>query len=549
VTSFNPILAKWKGYNKKVFLSDTGNNYVWYSNLMLLVIRLDAMLKAKLKSKEPKIIVVSSDNLCKIIIFLYSLLTKTSTTFISPKHNISLIISSMSIRNSYNVLIIDADVITRLKHVERDEGIGIIGNFAFLETSLLLLEKLSNNIEESCVSDRSDNIISTKLNEINKLVNRNLEKVNVPILSVLSPGTTSESSFVNLDFDTLQSNYVTLSTLLEIKEDDVIAIVADFESYPTVFGLMNFIKGSRIIVSNEEIKDAEDYIEEFKKTNVKPTMVMISSNKFKLIWDSIMVKVYSNKIYYALSKSILLSWISDIIVRKSLSKVFGKSVTRVHILNEELGFYCLDILKRSKISFTSSYGLIEQGNFFAYKNMHDFKDKETLRMPGGRIVNSVSFINETEIQTESDKKIIGEVVLELNKPVDSMSHIVTDDLGILLKIKNKNYLYVFGRASRHFLPYDKYSLDLTERILKDQILIRDCLLQKVNTGEYNLIIEPREELLNSKFIGEDEFNQAVRSWANDFESLSGMKILNYAIVRFDAFKNIANKLEFYLLEK
>lgn len=544
----NSILAKWKGYNKKVFLSDTGNNYVWYSNLMLLVIRFDAMLTAKLKSREPKIVVVSKNNLCKIIILLYSLLTKTSVTFISPKHRISLILSSMSIRSTYNVLIIDSDVIARLRKVETEEDIGVIGKFAFLETSLLLLDKLSNNIEDHCVSDAPNSIISTKLNEINKLASKNLEKVDVPILSVLTPGTTSESGFVNIDFDTIQSNYVAMLMLLEIKEDDTIAIVADFESYPLIYTLMNFIKGTRLIISEKEIESAEDYVEEFSKANVKPTTVMISSDKFKLIWDSIMIKVYSNKVYFALSKFMLLNWIPDIIVRKTIRKTFGKRVKRIHILNEELGFYCLGILKRSKISFTSSYGIIEQGNFFAYKNAYDFKNKETIHMPGGRIVNNVSLLNSSKIKTEKDEKIIGEIVMELANTDNDMTKIVTDDLGMLLNIGNSKYLYVFGRSSRHFLPYDKYSFDLTERILKDQILTRDCAIQKINSTEYNLIIEPREELLNSKFIGEDEFNQAVQNWASDFEELSGIKISNYAVTRFNTFKNIAGKLEYYLLQ-
>jgi hypothetical protein len=176
--------------------------------------------------------------------------------------------------------------------------------------------------------------------------------------------------------------------------------------------------------------------------------------------------------------------------------------------------------------FTSSYGFLEQGNFLAFKDPEVFKHKDFIYKPGGTI------LKDTEEKDYSSSGDIGFLIPNISNQGD------------------RKFLYVYGRSTRHLIK-DLPSLDLIERSLKDTWLVRDCLLQRISIPgkddeyTYNLYIEIRDSLLDSKMISWQKTQDMIKVFAQDLSRLSLINITHIGILNFDGMRNIADKLRYY----
>lgn len=548
----NTIRNKWRQYYNRVFLSDSNNNQIWYKHLMLYILNLDSLFNKKLKFEQPFIVVVSDNLLMKILLFMYSFITNSDLVLISPKFSTAAIVNAIISRRGTNVLIIDKSIEGKIILMEQEEGINILKYFKYVDTTNSLVEKLMN-----------DNECEEEEIHLNRLYRKGLRNVysdvaNCPIskLSILSPGTVNEPCFVNVPYEILFKSMQMMSYFLGLKAGDKITVIADFEFFPNVFTILGFLNGLHIVQPIEDIQSAEDFVDQFRNCNSKQSIVIITSQKFKLIWDSILLSVHNNRLVFKLSKCRLLSWIPTCLILRKLSRVFGKTVINVHILNEELGVYCLNTLKHSRIWFTSSYGYLEQGNFLAFKDPSLFKNKNFYCKPGGSVLKEsdelfkrVRVEEDLFINCKIGNNYVGEIVAEANT-VNGLRVMKSEDLG--MEIPNiesqgsRKYIYVLGRKNRYSTSSEAVNLDLIEKMIKDTLLIKDCFLIKVGGG-YRLYIEPREKLFDVHHIEWNELVAAVNVLIKDLKDNKSIKIIGSAILRFDGFRNIAGKLQYYTL--
>lgn len=538
---------KWRQYANRMFMSNSDNTHIWYKNIMIYILAFNKILDKYIKNEQPSIIMISSSLQAKIIVFMYSFVTNIDFILISPLFSTDKIVAAITSRRGVNVLLLDKKVETEISRIEREEGISIFKYFKYVDTINSLVDKLESYTFDD---ERAD---------LNRLFRKGLynfynNQRNVAKFITLSPGTSNEPCFINIPYEILFKSMQIMSYFMGLKADDKVTVIADFEYFPGVFTILGFINGLHFVQPVMDIESAEDYVDQFKNSYTKQSIVVITSQKFKLIWDSILNKVYSNRILFILSKYYISSWLSDWFVLKALKKTFGNHVKRIHILNEELGSYCLSILRKSSIAFTSSYGYLEQGNFLAFKEPYAFKHKDFCFKPGGSVLKESIDLFEKVLVKENpmaDVKIndhyVGEVIVE-TKVGDTIRTMESGDLAVEINNipnqGNRKYIYVIGKKHRY--PVAKNSLDLAEKAIKDTILIRDCFLIPFNGG-YGLCIEIREELFDLHSILIEEFMPSVKLLIKDLKDNKGLNITGHAILRFNGFKNIAGKLEYYTM--
>lgn len=541
----NSVRNKWRHYMNRIFLSDTNNNVVWYKQLVLYLLGLDNIFNKKLKVEYPSIVLISDNLLTKIIVFTYTFITNTDLILISPKFTIAYIVNAILFNKKANVLILDKNIENMILQFEKEENIIVLNYFKYVETTMSLIEKM--------------NSIITNENEVhlNRLYKKGINKTltdsnHIAKVSIFTPGTSSEPSVVNVPYQVLFKSMKVMSHFMGLKTGDKISVITDFEFFPNIFTLLGLLNGLFFIQPAEDIQSSNDFIDQFKTSYHKPSIIVISSDKFKTIWDGILLKVYGNKILFKLSKIQLLSWIPIFFILKEIKKVFGKNVNKIHILNEELGTWCLDVLRKSKISFTSSYGFIEQGNFLAFKDPILFKHRNFYSKSGGTLLKDSEDIFESVHINENPtiSNSVGEITVETNVKNKRMV-LLSEDLGTLVdnvqSQGNRKYLHVLSRKNRHLI-YSSLTmkLDFIEKSIKDNILIRDCFLIRVENG-YRLYIEPREDLLDTHNIKWDELNLAINLLIKETKDIQTIDIVGYAILNFKGFRNIAGKLQYYLL--
>lgn len=548
---FTHIINKSKQYTHRIFYACTNNSrFLHYETLFGALYLLDAFITTKIKKEEPSIILISNNILFKIIVFTYSFITASKLLMISPKFAISEIANTILSKRGVNLLFVDREIILELQILERQEGIDILSFFDYIETPLRMLELL---LEYEKVDTTLNSI--TRKGRIHHLLN------NIPSVGILSPGTTTESSIVNLPYKLLGQSMVDTSYFMGLKPGDKVSVIADFEFYPGVYTILGLLNGIQFILpeTDNNLTGAE-ISEMLHSSNHKPNIVFISSNNFKQVWDNVILKVYSKKFMLTLAKYWLTKWIVELTIRRGLYSSFGKNVKKIHILNEELGFSVLETLAKvpsKKFMTSSSYGFLEQGNFLAFKDPEVFKHRRFILKPGGTILKdtelSLTIDNEHGF-TSSTKLSVGEIGI-----IDAVTeHIVrsirSGDIGLLMpNLPNqgdRKFLYVYGRDSRHNEVKDVPSLDLIEKSIKDSWLIRDCFLQRsFENGKYThkLYVEIREELVDSKLIRWKEIEDTIKVLAKELDTHSDVKISHYAILHFRGMRNIVGKLQYYAM--
>jgi hypothetical protein len=536
------IFNKSKQYTNRMFYACMNNRLVLhYYMLFSAVSMLDKFISQKVKHTTPYIVLISNNILFKIIVFTYCFLTNSKLLLISPKFSLSEIINAMLSKRNTNILFIDQDILSSIQLQEREEGLHILSFFKYVETTLRMLELLTqidNEYKEGSLSS------IVKKGRIEALFD------DEPCVEILSPGTTSESCITKVPYKLLGQSMLDLSFFMGLKPTDKVSVIADFEFFPGIYTILGLLNGIEFVLpETDNYINGEDITHHFQLTEHKPNVLLITSNKFKLLWDKLLLDVYSSKFMFTFSKYIITRWITDKVVLCKLRKVLGKQITKVHILNEELGFEVLDILKKSKIMFTSSYGFLEQGNFLAFKDPELFKHKDFIHKPGGTLLKH----NHVVID-----KGIGQIELNIEEGETWRKVIMPKDIGMIIKnISNqgdREYLYVYAKAYK-FDCYDELrtlpSLDLIEKSIKDTWLIRDCSVQRYITSDgqiyHNLLIEVREDLLDYKQIPWHKVNSMIKLLASELDKKSSIKVNNYAIISFNAMRNVAGKLQHYLI--
>jgi hypothetical protein len=214
--------------------------------------------------------------------------------------------------------------------------------------------------------------------------------------------------------------------------------------------------------------------------------------------------------------------------------------------------------------FSSSYGFLEEGNFLVFKNPELFKHKDYIYKPGGTLIKDAEssvVINEEVGFTSSTNLSVGEIGM-VN---ENSSRIITSgDVGLLIpNISNqgdRKYLYVYGRKNRHLnstniegiqisiFVTNQPSLDMIEKSIKDTWLIRDCFLHRhFNEGvySYELFVEIRDELLDSKKISWEEVEDTIKVLTEELNRNSVTKVNHSGIVSLNGMRNVAGKLQYY----
>jgi hypothetical protein len=375
-TILNTLYSRCKQYSNKLFYTCTNNNVVLHqSTLFGAIMGLnDHLLKNKVLQDNYRIIVISNNILFKSIVFLYCFFRGIDLFMISPKFEISEIMSAMLSKRGFNVLFADQSILYNIEKIEKEEMINIKGFYNYIETT----EKLLGITLEVSKHKTS---IPNKLLRTDKSITG---------LSTLSPGTSSHPSIINIPYSLLGKSSLVLSYFMGLNPSDKVSVIADFEFYPnvyTILGLLNGIHYTQITNFDDDLPSGE-VLKELLVSNKehKPNRIIISNNNFRKIWDSVITKVYSKFLFVFLSKYFITKWIVTKVINRELYKIFGKSVEKIHILNEELGFYVLDILKKSKIQFSSSYGFLEEGNILSFKDPKLFKHNNFIYKPGGTVL-------------------------------------------------------------------------------------------------------------------------------------------------------------------
>jgi len=559
---FAHVLNKCKHHTNRMFYTSTNNNLILhFKTLYGALTALDKYITNKLKNVDPfndaKIVVISENILFKSILFLYCFLTGSKLLMISPKFSLDEIVNSILSRRDINVLFVDKEILSAIEQLEELEGINILQFFGNIETIMKMLEimgeqKYVKNSQFINLFKRGRTILT---NDPNRSV------------SILSPGTSTSSGIVNIPYRLLGKSMVALSHFMGLKITDKVSVIADMEFYPGVYNILGLLNGTQYILAETDatLTSGEELKEMFNNSEHKPTVLFISSNNFKVIWDTILFNVLSNKIWFAFSKWYLTKPIVTFRLNAELRSIVGEQVTKIHILNEELGCNVLDILKHSKIMFSSSYGFLEEGNFLAFKDPELFSHKEFIYKSGGTLLKTTNELYD-KIYIDGSKGngfitstnlTVGEVCLEEHNRL-----IRSEDLGMFIKnVPNqgdRHYLFIYGKKRRHEDDLREItepwltSLDLFEKTLKDNWLIRDCFLQRnwdkdYKNPVYNLYVEIREDLLDSRHMTWDNVREIIHTMATELDKTSMIRLSNFAILKFNGMRNVVDKLQYYTL--
>ena len=536
--SFTYLINKCKQYMHRIFyISMNNTNILYFSTLLYSLNTLDRFITKTINREVPYIVLISNNILFKTIVFTYCFITSNKLVMISPKFSISEIINTILSRRSVNLLLIDIDILLKIEEAEREEGINILQFFTHIETTLKMLEIL---LWEKETTDPNEDGKALRHLSLKGRIRR---LTSVPTVSILSPGTVSNSAIINTPYKTFGESILNLSYFMGLKPDNKVSVIADFELFPTVHTILGLLNGvSYVQLADDNIISSHNELKELiNRLNHKPNVFFISTNNFRNIWDSVLQSIYTNKILFFLSKFNLTKWIVNYFIRREIRNTFGKQTTKIHILNEELGFSIWPILKRSKIMFSSSYGFLEQGNFLAFKDPSMLYNKNFMAKPGGSILKDADVeIHNLIFEGMKSEVQIGEIYV--NK-------INSGDIGLFIpnisEQGDRKYLYIYGKKYRND-PKVLRSFDLLERTIKDTFLIRDCLIRK--TGDnYEMFIEPREDLLDAIGISWEEYHDTIRKYLIKFKDNTGVQISHFAILKFSGMRNIIGKLRYYIM--
>ena len=548
----NLIINRLKQRKNYLFFTSVNlDKHITYKHLMYYMRNLHILCDDKLPNIPISIVLASNSILLKMITFCYCFLAHVDLTLISMKLPIDAIANSILFAREANILIIDKRLESKLKEYEDEKKVSILENFKVVKADSILLIDISSF---SITSEPSLNRL------LNKGINNVIRKCNQPgKVSILSPGTSKEPSIINVLYETFIKSIHVMSYFMGLKAGDRVAVIAPFEFFPSIFTLLGLLNGVHYLQPEEDIQSAEDYIDQFSSSVMKPEIVIISSYHFKLIWDSILLKVYGNKLMFRLSKTKLFNWVVKNAILREISNTFGKTVKKVHILNEELGTWCLDILRHSKIMFTSSYGFLEQGNFLAFKNPELFRHKDYFNKPGGTVLKEapeyferVGINKEDWILTQKDSnQVVGELIVNTMSDLDprTFGKRLAKSGDWVVEIKNiesqgdRKYIRILGRKSRNEINV-KMSIDMAEKTMKDTILIRDCLLVK-RGDTHHLYVEPRKDVMNIHGIHSTELDGLILFLIKEVNKHAFINITGYALLPFDRMRNAAGKLEYY----
>jgi len=542
--SFMTYLSnKCKQYAHRIFYILMNNTSILHFTTFIgSLSSLDQFITKTLNGKLPFIVLISNNILFKTIVFTYCFMTGNKLVMISPKFPISEVLSTILSRRGVNLLLVDREILLKIKDAEKEEGINILQFFTHVETTLKMLEIL---LEAKDTASDNDGKVLRYLTQ----KSRARKILTTPLVSILSPGTTSVPSITNVPYDTFGKSTLDLSYFMGLKPGDKVSVIANFELFPTIYTILGLLNGTSYVQleKDDEISSHTELKELLNRSNHKPNVFFISTNNFRNVWDSILSDVYSKKCIYFLSKFSLVSPIVNYFIRKELRNTFGKQTTKIHILNEELGFSIWNVLKCSKIMFSASYGFLEQGNFLAFKDPSMFRNKDFMLKPGGSILKDTKVdIHNLIFEGMKQEMKIGDIYIPEN---ETTTAIRSGDIGFFVpntpEQGDRKYLYIYDKNFRNDAKVLR-SLDLLERTMKDTFLIRDCFIRRVGDN-YEVFIEPREELIDTVGMSWEEYHTAIKKYLEKFKDNTNLHITRFAILKFKGMRNVAGKLQYYAM--
>lgn len=514
------------------------SNMRWmnYKSIVKMIDYFDYKINHVCGKEHINIAVVSTDVFLKSIVFLYGLFTQSRIVFISPKFTLNEIIGNLlSTGCNINVLITDMNIIRDIKRLEIEDDIGVLNFIPHILYSQEILDELYVHVSD--LPEKDINAYKSLKRLIRKSIDQLIGIKDESYFTFLSPGTDSHPSFINIYSQTLIETALRIRYFFNFKQNTTVSIVANFESYPVLFTILGFITGIKYINVSETIYDVEEFKTTLKKNKVNIHTLFISSNEFKKIWDYIMEKVFMRKIYFFFNKFKITRFITNWAIQREISNTFSY-VRNVHILNETLGVFALKHLGRSKIMFSSSYGFMEQGNFLAFKDPILFKHEHYYDKPGGTILKTCSGINNApEIGSNNS------LLLQSN----DMTIIPGDICSFISNINSQGdrpYLLFHDRDIR-VLDISDTSISMLEKLLKDDIIIRDCYIVK-NNNSYSFYFEVRENLLDLYGISYESLNNTIRSSLSKLSGKINLSTIGHAIINLNGMRNTAGTIKLYI---
>ena len=503
--------------------------YGYISILSVISTMIKKIVTERFAGSTPRVLLATENILVSNAFLLYGLLTNTYIVVISSKtmrsyNQISNIINLSGI----NIVIYDASeywqsFFVTLKH-----------KVALIDSEYLL------------ANDKNINFVTLSFGEMLQVK----EKDNPIGMSVMSSGSTSDEMLYHLPYDMVYEQMMNFTSFYKERTETTFAIIGKWNQlfgYFALFPLFYAHTGSYIKVGHRFYfySEAQKLRNEISNFTFEFSVIMFS-NELRKVWDHVLLEINKNKWVFKLNKYGWTKRILSFFTVRKLESFFHKRVKSIHIVNDDLGKDAKDVLKISKIEFTSSYGALETANFIAYKNNLLFTDSKYIMLSGGLLPSSTTNKYKYVLFNEDGGE---EGILHLMSEdktinthdqccyIDEVRYSETEEIFVCFLDKEGRSLsdmpaFSYGEEIRHGM--------------RDSLLIRDIIIYKKDNNIY-LLIEPRRELIDLQLLPYSSFIAFAKEVKEDLNQFLPMPIKAHAVLNFNRFRTESGRIALRLL--
>jgi hypothetical protein len=370
----------------------------------------------------------------------------------------------------------------------------------------------------------------------------NMSKFNIDVeqyggVYVLSPGSFDHEKYYFVSYETMiraMENYIDMDLRYKPYSLNNIIIIGRWEQLFAFYSIMPILMKpgeiKRLVFCNDG--NIEKMYNIFRDHGDSYKQVIISPYDMRKIWDHSLLEVNKRKFVFKLNEYNFFKSIIRYITAVKIEKFFTKKIRDVHIINDDMGTDVLDVLRTSKITFTSSYGTLEVANFIAYKHNALLQESEFGILSGGELPTK----HELNFEIKSFPfKEEGNFIL---RDIDGREVDSNDVCAVISLPDDKEFLAYFGKNSKLFFndQSEKMYFDLFRKTFKDSLLIRDVLIYHKDS-KIILLIEPRRWLLDMQHISFNQYTAFIKSFIAEISERFNITVGSYAVISFNAIKN------------
>ena len=503
--------------------------YGYISILSVISTIVKKIMTERFNNHTPRVLIATENILVSNAFLLYGLLTNTYIVIISSKTMRSYKqISNLINVSDINIVIYDASEYWQSFFITLKHKVALIDS-----------EYLLSN-------DRNKNFVTLSFGALLQVK----EEDNPIGMSAMSSGSTSGEMLYHLPYDMVYEQMMNFTSFYKERTETTFAIIGKWNQlfgYFALFPLFYAHLGSYIKVGHRFYfySEAQKLRDEISNFSFDFSIIMFS-NELRKIWDKVLLETNKNKLVFKLNKYGWVKRIINLFTARRLESFFRKRANSIHIVNDDLGKDVKDVLRISKIVFTSSYGTLETANFIAYKNNLLFTDSKYLNLSGGLLpssnTNKYKYILYNE--KESDEGILH--LVSENKVINTHDQCCFID-EVMYSETNEIFL-CFLDKEEHCLS-DIPMLSCGEEIrhgIRDSLLIKDIVIYKKN-GNIYLLIEPRKELIDLQLISYLSFIEFAKELKEELNGFLPMPIKAHAVLHFNRFRTESGRLIMHLL--